>query len=184
VESTAGLGRFFRVEGGIVGLACRTGSLVVAEKKDKRKFDRTWELTALQQSGAKRIKPYVDSLLACPFFAPQKRGRKQHVVLVLFADSADAGFFNAEVRDAISPACRGFVDVLGSLYESEPLRPITSYYPGFKVKTGSKQTKLIAELKKLGVNFTDANNRDWKKGLTFRALHSLDLEVGPSMKMS
>ena len=76
VESMAGLGRYFRVEGGIVGLACRTGSLVVAEKKDQEKFDRIWQLTELQRSGAKRIKPYVDSLLACPFFAPEKRGNK------------------------------------------------------------------------------------------------------------
>jgi hypothetical protein len=72
VESTAGLGRFFLVESGIVGLACKTGSLVVVEKKNEKKFTRIWELTALRKSGAKEIKPYVDSLLACPFFAPQE----------------------------------------------------------------------------------------------------------------
>ncbi len=184
VESTAGLGRFFGVEGGIVGLACKTGSLVVAEKKDEKKFARIWELTALHQSGAKTIKSYVDSVLACPFFAPQTMGGKQYVTLVLFVDSADPGFFNAEVREVISAACRGFVNILESLHGSGALRPIVSFYPGFQVQQASKRTKVIGELKKLGVSFKDATDRRWKKDLTFRSLHSLDLEVGPSMKIA
>jgi len=104
--------------------------------------------------------------------------------MVLFVDSAETGFFNAEVRKTIAEACRGFVSLLESLHASGALRPVLSFYPGFKVQQGSKQTKLIAELKSLGVKFTDARDRGWKKGLTFESLHSLDLEVGPSMKMS
>jgi hypothetical protein len=184
VESSSGLGRYFRVEGGIVGLSCRTGSLVVVEKKDEKKFDQVWEMTDLQASGAKSIRPYVDSLLACPFFAPEKRGGKQHVAMVLFVDAAEAGFFNAEVQETISAACSGFVRLLEGLHASGALRPVVSFYPGFRVQKGVKQNNEIAKLKRLGVKFTDANDRGWKKGLTFSSLHSLDLEVGPSMKMS
>ena len=90
IEEKAGAGRFFRVTGGIVGLACRTGRFVVVKKTDPQNFEEVWQLTQLESTGAKAIKPYVDSLLACPFFAARRDGGDRYVLAVLFVDSAEA----------------------------------------------------------------------------------------------
>jgi len=79
---------------------------VVARKKDDAAFKKIWELTPLDRSGAKDIQPYVDSLLACPFFAPEgNRDGDHYVQLILFADAADADFFDQHVLEMISAAC-------------------------------------------------------------------------------
>jgi len=182
VTKKSGLGRYFSVQTGIVGLACKTGSLVVATRKTKKKFDRIWELTTLKQGGAKQIRPYVNSLLACPFFAPERSSHDHYVSLVLFADSADAKLFDQQVRDTIAAACTGFVNILEQLQHTGALRPIINFYPGFKVKRGSKNSRVIGELKRLGVEFTDSTDRHWKAGLTFRNVGVLDFEIGRYMK--
>src|SRR6266446_537947 len=126
VENKSGFGRFFSVQCGIVGLACRTGSLVVARKTDSEQFDKIWDLTNLVQSGAKPVKRYVDSIFACPFFAPESESGLQHVSLVLFVDSAEANFFDNEVLGTIYAACRGFVELLETLHTSGALKPVLS----------------------------------------------------------
>lgn len=181
VDSKAGVGRYFRVESGIVGLAGRSGSLVVIRKADNEGFKKVWSLTPLDRSGAKEIKPYVNSLVACPFFSP--RHSVDHVPLVLFADSVEPDFFDSEVLEIISAACRGFVGLLEDLYKRGALRSLPSYYPGVKVENTPQLVELVMELKKLGVQFTDAKEQGWKEGLTFKTLKSLDLEVGPFMKL-
>jgi hypothetical protein len=182
IPSKAGVGRYFSVEGGIVGLACKTGTLVVAQKRDTTKFNRIWKLTHLQQSGAKRIKSYVGSLLACPFFAPERKGSAQHVSMVLFVDASEAAFFDKDVRETIAAACRGFVSLLEDLQASGALRPMTTFYRGFKVKRGSKNTRLIAEIRSLGVSFTNSEYQKWKSSLTFKSVNSLEFEIGTFMR--
>jgi hypothetical protein len=141
VKKKSGLGRYFSVETGIVGLACKTGSLVVAKRQTREKFDRIWELTNLQGGGAKRVRSYVNSLFACPFFASGSRDSHERVTLVLFADSADAKLFDKEVRDIIAAACCGFVDLLEDLQASGALRPAVSFYTGFRVEKGRKRSQ-------------------------------------------
>jgi hypothetical protein len=184
VATKAGFGRFFPVEGGIVGLACRTGSLVVARKTDAKTFDKIWQLTNLVKSGAKPVKPYVDSIFACPFFAPETEGEPHHVSLVLFVDSAEASFFDSQVLGTISAACRGFVQLLQNLHKSGALRPVPTFYSGFRVQPNPALKQLVAELKTLGVTFEDANVLGWKEGLTFKTLESLDVEVASSAKIA
>jgi hypothetical protein len=140
----------FEVEGGIVGLACRTGSLVVARKTDAVTFDKIWQLTNLVKSGAKPVKPYVDSIFACPFFAPETDGEPHHVSLVLFVDSAETSFFDSDVLGTISAACRGFVQLLENLHKSGALKPVPTFYPGFRVQPNPTLEQLVAELKTLG----------------------------------
>ena len=182
VQNKSGLGRYFSVKGGIVGLSSRTGSLVIARKTDSAKFNKIWELTQLVQSGAKPVKPYVDSIFACPFFAPENDSEPHYVSLVLFVDSAEADFFDDEVLGTISAACRGFVQLLETLHESGALRQVPTFYPGYQVKPNSDLKSVVSELQTLGMKFEDASVHGWKAGLTFRKLKSLDLEVGYSMK--
>jgi len=144
-------------------------------------WGRVWEITALDRSGAKPIKPYVDSIFACPFFGPEDYPGT-HVSLVLFVDSAEADFFDDEVLGTISAACRGFVQLLESLHKLRALRPVPTFYPGYKVWAESDTREVVSELKSLGVRFVDANVHGWKESLTFRSLNSLDLELGRSMK--
>jgi hypothetical protein len=183
VDSSAGFGRFFRVESGIVGLAARTGSLVVARKTNGQKFQRVWQLTQLKRSRAKSIKPYVDSLFACPFFAPDESNGDLHTLLVLFVDSADADFFTEEVLGTISAACGGFVLLLENLYRSGALRLVPSSHHGFRVLPASRLEALVSELKTLGVTFKSPIDHGWKKELTFETLNSLDLEVGRATRI-
>ena len=102
--------------------------------------------------------------------------------MVLFVDAAEAAFFDKGVRATIAAACRGFVSLLEDLQASGALRPVTTFYRGFKVKRGSKNTKLIAEIRSLGVSFTNSEYEKWKNGLTFKSVHSLDFEIGSSTK--
>jgi len=174
--ASGGVGRFFPVQGGIVGLACRTGSLVVAKKTDAAEFHKIWQLTDLNVSGAKNIKPYVYSLLCCPFFAPES-SNSEHVILALFVDSADPGFFDEEALQTISHACRGFVDLLESLHHEGMFRALPAAELGYKVPPSAELAPLRRQLESLGVNFVDASSKGWKKGLTFRTLRSLDFQV-------
>jgi hypothetical protein len=183
VDSTAGLGRYFDVKSGIVGLACRFGSLTVVHKTSEENFKKIWELIPLDRDGAKPIKEYVVSLLACPFFAPDDQSGANYVPMVLFVDSAEPNFFDEKTREVISAACRGFVELLEDLHERRALRSVPTYYPGVRVERGDELDALAAELKTLGLEFTDVKDRRWKEGLTFKTLKSLDLEVGPSMKL-
>lgn len=176
IKVIGGVGRFFPVTGGIVGLACRTGSLVVVQRTSVKKFRRIWELTELDRTSAKEIKPYVDSLLCCPFFAPETKGDVR-VVMALFVDSADPKFFDEQTTQIISAACSGFVTLLESLHEEHMLHALPTSERGYKVRSQKKLSKLKAELKELGVSFVDANQKGWKQGLTFRKLTSVDLQV-------
>jgi hypothetical protein len=151
--------------------------LVVVKKQNPVKFSKIWALTELKLTGAKAIKPYVDSLLCCPFFAPESQGGRQRVMLALFVDSADPNFFNDEARRVISSACRGFVDLLESLREERMLRVLPGSAMGYEVKAKADLAILTTQLRRLGVSFVDASNRGWKKGLTFRKLRSVDLQA-------
>lgn len=174
--SPAGVGRFFPVRGGIVGLACRTGSLVVARKVNKTKFRELWDLADFHLTGAKGIKPYVDSLLCCPFFAAETRPRRQRILLALFVDSADPNLFDERTLRVISAACRGFVDLLESLHDERMLRVLPSSHSGYEVFAEPGLDRLAEQLKGLGVKFVDASDSVWKKDLTFATLQSTDLQ--------
>jgi hypothetical protein len=176
VEDTTGIRRFFPVTGGIVGLACRTGHFVVVRKTDEANFERIWELTEFKNTGAKAIKPYVDSLLACPFFAAHSADGDRYVLGVLFVDSAEADFFDDElVLDAIAASCRGFVELLEKLTQSRALRPLVDIYLGFKVQKDDETADLVGELQKLGAKFLPTED------LTFKTLTTFELEVGHSV---
>jgi hypothetical protein len=126
----------------------------------------------------------VDSLVACPIFAAGSNDKESYVSLVLFADSAEREFFDADVLAMISAASRGFVRLLEDLLVQRAIRQVPTYYSGFKVEAGAELEELIVKLRALGVDFIDPDERGWKEGLTFKALKSLELEVGPSMRMA
>jgi hypothetical protein len=103
--------------------------------------------------------------------------------MVLFVDAADPAFFDRPVRETIAAACSGFVSLLEGLQTLGALRPVATLYRGVKVKRGSRNASLIAEVKSLGVSFTNSEYQKWKSGLTFKSVHSLDFEIGPSTKI-
>ena len=184
IDKTGGSGRIFPVAGGIVGLVCRTGSLVVTRKNNEEQFRKVWRLAHLEDVHARAIEPYVDAIFACPFFAPILRDRvEEHVALVLFADSAQADFFNDAVLQIISAACRGFVKNLDHLCAIRALIPIRSGYRGYPVPPPSTTAELVASLKALGVEFDNANFKSYKSDLTFRIVPTLDLELGNSDRL-
>jgi hypothetical protein len=177
IVSEGGVGRIFPVDGGIVGLACRTGSLVVAKKTDPAKFDKIWNLTQLNQSGAKEIRPYVDSILCCPFFVADRSTGGQHVIAALFVDSAYADFFDGQTLRTIAFACQGFVDLLESLQREGMLQVLPTDHAGFKVPPLRELVSLKNKLKGLGVSFVDGSDKAWRDSLTFKTILSLDLQV-------
>jgi hypothetical protein len=174
IDKTAGVGRIFPLNGGIVGLACRTGSLVVVRRTSEDQFQKVWKLAEFDSVGARAILPYVDSLLACPFFSIPLAGDR--VAMVLFVDSSDPDFFDDDVLAAISIACKGFVDLLETSAASGAIRAVPTSYSGFQVHDWDDN--LIQQLEHLGVRFTKPNEHAWKDGLTFKSLRSLDLELG------
>jgi hypothetical protein len=177
-EDQGGLGRIFPVSGGIVGLACRTGKLVVCHKEDEESFRRIWELTRFSDIHARKIQPYVDALVACPFFAPSDNGSPDHVIAVLFADAAQRDFFDDDVLQTISAACGGFVKNVERLHETGTLRANFSDYEGYRVDQSEEINVLITRLRELGVQFDNANFGAYKERVTFRTVKSLDLELG------
>jgi hypothetical protein len=75
-----------------VGLACRTGSLVVARKTDAETFDKIWQLTNLVKSGAKPVKPYVDvDFRMLPTFYPGYRVQPNPALKQLVAELKTLG---------------------------------------------------------------------------------------------
>ena len=100
------------------------------------------------------------------------------MVLALFVDSGDPEFFDKTTRETISFACRGFVDLLESLHQGGMLRTVPELRMGHTVDSSEKLADLKRELKSLGVRFVDATDKEWKDGLTFKTLKSLDLQVG------
>jgi hypothetical protein len=175
IDKKEGTGRIFPVLGGIVGLACHTGSLVVVRRESNAQFAKVWDAAKFDRVGARAIEPYVDSLMACPFFAPTG-GAAERVCMVLFIDSADPNFFDAETKTALAVACKGFVELLERLVESGAIRALPTYYAGYEVKP--RDPALLQSLEALGVEFTEPTLTEWKNGLTFKSLRSLDLEIG------
>ena len=183
IDKTGGLGRIFPVTGGIVSLACRTGSLVVAQKTDDAQFAKVWRLTQFNTIDARAIEPYVDALVACPFFAPQVENRNgDYVSMVLFADSAQADFFNDEVLRIISATCTGFVNNLDRLCSEGALVNVSNEYQGYAVHPATATIALVGKLKALGVSFDNANFGAYKKNLTFKTVKTLDVEIGTARK--
>jgi hypothetical protein len=76
------------------------------------------------------------------------------------------------------------VNLLEDLHARRVLCPVPSYYPGIRVERGQGLETRISQLKELGAEFTDASHGKWKDGLTFRTLHSLDLEIDPLLSVA
>ncbi len=73
--------------------------------------------------------------------------------------------------------------VLEDLTARGALRPLLSVASGYKVPR-TRDEKMVAELRGLGVMFKDETEEHWKEGLTFKRLTSLDLEVGYSANLT
>jgi hypothetical protein len=102
--------------------------------------------------------------------------------MILFADSAQADFFNDDVLRIISAACTGFVNNLERLCSEGAVINVSNEYPGFAVRPTTETSALIEQLKALDVSFDNANFGAYKKNLTFRTVKALDLEIGSSRK--
>ncbi|MEZ5996076.1 MAG: FAD-dependent oxidoreductase [Hyphomonadaceae bacterium] len=132
VDKKGGDGRIFPVLGGIVGLACHTGSQVIVSKRSQKNFDEVWELAKFDKLDARPIEKHVGALMACPFFAPNGDGQER-VCMVLFVDAGDPDFFAPDTRKDISMACSSFVQTLEQLISLGAIRALPSYYSGYEV---------------------------------------------------
>lgn len=115
-----GVGRLFKIEDALIGLAVRTQRILVSRPADARsgatfrhrlqrdmsKLGRDWDPRKMDEE--------VGSLLACPILY-RSNATRPGVVGVLFADSTKVGAFqDSEVRDVVK-ACSGLCEYLSEL---------------------------------------------------------------------
>lgn len=180
---SGGQGRIFPVGRGIIGLACRTGKPIVVKKQNDKQWERVWNLSQFYDLKARPIRPYVDAILACPFFAPASSSvgsAEDRVLLVLFADSSDPNFFDTEVLHTIYAASKGFVANLEAMRKSGRITEISSEYSGFAVQSDQVIKKLVTKLEGLNVEFDNAEFKQYKDDLTFKKLRSLNVDFSAS----
>jgi hypothetical protein len=172
------VGRVFEVKGGLVGLACRLGKPVIV-RKDKT-FDEIWNYLQLKTVEARKIDERVQSLLACPFFAPpiNEGDKPTHVSLVLFMDSAQVDFFDAhdnQVLNNVYAACQGFVQNLETMKETGEVIFSSSDYMGYKYTTPKDDIALVEKYRSVEVE--NQVFESFIQELTFKTVTSFDTEL-------
>lgn len=176
--------RVFRIETGLVGLVCRLGRPVIIKRMNETSFKSFWEKLQMYDKNypPREINKQVKSLLACPFFAPHKGDAPRHVSAVLFVDSSDLNFFSEKTLEIIYAACQGFVRNLEDMKANREVFFSSAEYLGYPIhSTPSKRDQQILDnpdyASLLGLEFSDRIFKDFKKGLTFKTIQSLDAEL-------
>lgn len=169
------VGRAIEIKAGIVGAACRYGApLVVSREND---FDQLWKDLVLEQAGARPIRSSVQSMLACPFFAPNRQLDEGHSVLaVLFMDSEDKSFFDDENLRIIYSACKGFIKDLDEKHDRGEVRFSTSSANGHFVRRTPIELQTLRD-KYESICKSEDVFADFSHALTFRVVNSLEMHL-------
>ncbi|MBV9925568.1 MAG: FAD-dependent oxidoreductase [Acidobacteria bacterium] len=171
------VGRVFEVKGGLVGLACRLGRPVIVRRDET--FDEVWNYLALKKVEARDIDERVQSLLACPFFAPTAGvGKPTPVALVLFMDSAQRDFFDVEdnqVLKSVYAACHGFVQNLETMKETGEVVFSSSDYVGYEYTEPKKDIDFVEKYESVEVE--NKVFESFIRDLTFKTIASFDAEL-------
>jgi hypothetical protein len=175
-QQTDGFGRIFTVQGGLVGLAIRTGRPVIF-RRDQSKFEEMKTRTHFEKLLAHPIQNHVHSMIATPFSVAAKEA-KTRIGFVMFADSSKKEFFDKETLGTIYAACTGFVRNVENMLESGRLREVSSDYPGYEVSDRALSDATIREFNSVGITFDSVEFARYKQGMTFKKLSSFDFDVG------
>jgi hypothetical protein len=106
------VGRLFRVEDALIGLAARCRKILITRRPPGTKKDRYAKMLRedMEKLGSQHpnwdpapMQPKVHSLLACPLLSADGR-----VTSVLFADSTGVDAFDEQCAANIAEACQGF----------------------------------------------------------------------------
>ncbi len=113
--TTGRTGRQFPANAGIIGMACRENTVLVARRLNDdyelyvEELVTNWNYTPDQ---ARRLNPGAMEWMAVPFYDPD-RGR---VEAVLFADASKRDFFTAERQELVLSAAAGIAVFIGKRY--------------------------------------------------------------------
>ncbi len=166
-------GRVFDISSGIVGLSCRMGRPVIVNRAGH--FDEIWEALDLRASRAREVDTKVQSLFACPFFAPfnpQVPGGR--IPLVLFVDSEQKNFFTNNVLRIIYGACKGFVENIEEMRRNRELHFIDSDYLGHRVRRSREAERIVRVYSSI---VTDRGFGNFRKDLMFKSVTAFDMEL-------
>jgi hypothetical protein len=171
------VGRVFEVTGGLVGLSSRLGRPVIVRRDAK--FNEVWNYLGLRKVEARKIDPRVQSLFACPFFAPSKESDKpKHVSLVLFMDSAQEDFFHSEenrVLNNVYAACQGFIQQLETMRENGEVSFLSSEYSGYEYSAPQEDLNFVKTYESVEVE--NDVFKSYMNDLKFKTIASLDTEL-------
>jgi hypothetical protein len=167
-------GRVINARAGLVGLVCRLGKPVVLKKEAD--WESIWKHLNLVGSGAMPINVKVNSMLACPFFAPKEAAdNASRVSLVLFMDSEDRDLFTTgDVLKIVFAGSRGFVSNLDGMVSRNELRVATTAYRGVRVEEADADKAFLDAHKGTVIHEHPAFN-DFADALTFKQVSSFDM---------
>lgn len=178
-------GRIFPVTGGIVGLACQTGALAVAQHKSNKLWERLWNEAALPAIAARTIKSGVKSIFACPIFSPKSTATsRDKVSLVIFADSTRKDFFDEHVVRTILKTSQDLINSLERLISNGAVTPVLDDYAGHEVDSPGATRRLRSRLSPLGMSFARPTPVGRFPRLELTKLKAFDIEVNPFHRAS
>ncbi len=174
--------RVFPLRRGLVGLACRLGTPVVFHKPDgfEDEWKELWERLEVRQEADGIPGDFVRSMLACPLFVAENEVQPSgdHVLAVLFMDSAVKDFFNKQVLEIIFNACYGFV-----LNLDKQLRSIVRFasrdHQSYSVPTdrSNEDINILNDFMSIIVYGEKLPTKLAKERVTFKHLRSLDAYI-------
>jgi hypothetical protein len=177
-------GRIFPATGGIVGLACQTGRIVVVRSRTKTTFEKVTTKSKFKTIDAREIRKEVRAIFACPIFVPRQTSRtRDRVNLVLFADAVDERAFTDDALEMIFDMTTGFLSNLERMLEEGSIQSPLSDYSGYKILSKSAIRAKISTFRGLNTTFLDPDTRASSRKLRFLKLKWVDLEVNPFYRL-
>jgi hypothetical protein len=174
-QTTGAVGRVITIKAGLVGLVCHLGApLIVKREWD---FEQLWQDVGLEAAGARGVRPEVQSMLACPFFAPRANPEDpKSVLLVLFMDSEEKGFFDdPAVLKTVYSACKGFVRDLDEMKTENEVRFVTTDWRGHVVAASDEER--VGIVRYASIASDDGVFNDFAEDLTFKSVTSLEMHL-------
>lgn len=170
-------GRVFPIETGLVGLVCRRGTPIAAEKQTEAGWEGLWRALTLTEHDAKPVDPKVSAIMGCPFFIPSDDAADRHVGLVLFIDSEHTNFFTDSILDIIFAASAGFVSNLDKRVRSEDVRFATRSFRGYRPGDHARDAELFRDYGNILRILNDEKFEKLVDKLTFQRVRSFDAEL-------
>jgi len=168
------VGRVISINAGLVGLVCQYGAPLIVKRESD--FDQLWKDVKLEEAGARGVQPPVMSMLACPFFAPMKKGESRSVLAVLFMDSEEKEFFDQSILRLIYSACVGFVRDIDEKKKANEVGFVMTDWRGHTVtKTPAERSEL--EAKYVSVADDKGVFAEYANDLTFKEVTTLEMHL-------